>query len=45
MPALAMLAPAPMSRARRLGMTGMWIYLAIAMAAVVYRIVELAAGH
>jgi hypothetical protein len=45
MPALAMLAPAPMSRARRLGMTGMWVYLAIAMGAVVVRIVELALGH
>ena len=39
MPALAMLAPAPMSRARRIGMTGMWVYLAVAMAAVVLRIV------
>jgi Mn2+/Fe2+ NRAMP family transporter len=45
MPALAMLAPAPMSRARRLGMTGMWVYLAVAMSAVVVRIVQSALGH
>jgi Mn2+/Fe2+ NRAMP family transporter len=45
MPALAMLAPAPMSKARRLGMTGMWVYLAIAMSAVVLRIVQTALGH
>jgi Mn2+/Fe2+ NRAMP family transporter len=45
MPALTMLAPAPMSRARRLGMAGMWVYLAIAMGAVVLRIVEAATGH
>jgi hypothetical protein len=40
-----MLAPAPMSVARRAGMTAMWVYLAIAMAAVVFRIVEVATGH
>jgi hypothetical protein len=45
MPALTMLAPAPMSRARRIGMAGMWVYLAIAMGAVVLRIVEAATGH
>ncbi len=45
MPRLAMLAPAPMSGARRLGMAGMWVYLAIAMIAVVFRIVEVALGH
>jgi Mn2+/Fe2+ NRAMP family transporter len=45
MPALAMLAPAPMSTARRVGMAGMWLYLAIAMGAVVFRIVVLALGH
>ena len=44
-PALAMLAPAPMSTARRVGMTGMWVYLAIAMSAVVLRIIEVATGH
>ena len=45
MPRLAMLAPAPMSAARRLGMAGMWVYLAIAMSAVVVRIIELALGR
>jgi Mn2+/Fe2+ NRAMP family transporter len=45
MPALAMLAPAPMSVARRIGMTGMWVYLAIAIGAVVFRIIEVAMGH
>ncbi len=45
MPRLAMLAPAPMSTARRVGMTGMWVYLAIAMSAVVLRIIEVATGH
>jgi Mn2+/Fe2+ NRAMP family transporter len=45
MPALTMLAPAPMSVARRIGMTGMWVYLAIAIGAVVFRIIEVAAGH
>jgi Mn2+/Fe2+ NRAMP family transporter len=45
MPALAMLAPAPMSRARRIAMGGMWVYLAIAMTAVVVRVVQVAVGH
>ncbi len=45
MPALAMLAPAPMSTGRRVGMLGMWAYLVIAMVAVVFRIVVLALGH
>ena len=45
MPRLAMLAPAPMSALRRIGMTGMWVYLAIAMAAVVFKIIEVAIGH
>ena len=45
MPRLAMLAPAPMSTARRVGMTGMWVYIAIAMGAVVFRIALLATGH
>jgi len=45
MPALTMLAPAPMSVGRRLGLTGMWIYLVIAMGAVVFRVVEVAMGH
>jgi hypothetical protein len=34
-----------MSRARRVGMTGMWLYLVIALTAVVFRIVVLAIGH
>jgi Mn2+/Fe2+ NRAMP family transporter len=45
MPALTMLAPAPMSAARRFGMGGMWVYLVIAMAAVVFRVVQVAIGH
>jgi hypothetical protein len=45
MPALTMLAPAPMSVARRAGMTGMWVYLAVAIGAVVFRIIEVATGH
>jgi hypothetical protein len=34
-----------MSTARRVGMAGMWVYLAIAMGAVVFRIALLAMGH
>jgi hypothetical protein len=34
-----------MSVGRRLGLTGMWMYLAIAVAAVVFRIAEVAMGH
>jgi hypothetical protein len=45
MPALTMLAPVQMSRARRIGMLGMWLYLVIAIAAVVFRIIEVALGH
>jgi Mn2+/Fe2+ NRAMP family transporter len=45
MPSLAMLAPAPMSVGRRVGMAGMWVYLVIAIAAVVVRIVQVATGH
>ena len=45
MPALTMLAPAPMSVGRRLCLAGMWIYLVIATAAVVLRIAEAAIGH
>jgi Mn2+/Fe2+ NRAMP family transporter len=45
MPALAMLAPAPMSATRRIGMTGMWVYLAVAIGAVIFRIIQLAIGH
>jgi Mn2+/Fe2+ NRAMP family transporter len=45
MPSLAMLAPVQMSLARRATMLGMWAYLVIAIAAVVYRIAMLAFGH
>ena len=45
MPRLAMLAPAPMSMARRVGLIGMWVYLVVAMGAVVFKIVEVAIGH
>jgi len=45
MPALTMLAPVPMSRVRRIGMLGMWVYLVIAIGAVVFRIIEVATGH
>jgi Mn2+/Fe2+ NRAMP family transporter len=45
MPSLAMLAPVQMSLARRVAMLGMWAYLVIAMAAVVYHIVMLALGR
>jgi Mn2+/Fe2+ NRAMP family transporter len=45
MPALAMLTPAPISLGRRIAMLGMWAYLVIAMAAVVFRIVVIALGH
>jgi Mn2+/Fe2+ NRAMP family transporter len=45
MPALTMLAPVQMSRARRIGMLGMWVYLVIAITAVVFRIIEVALGH
>jgi hypothetical protein len=40
-----MLAPAPMSVGRRLCLAGMWIYLVIAMTAVVFRMAEAAIGH
>jgi Mn2+/Fe2+ NRAMP family transporter len=45
MPALTMLAPAPMSVGRRLCLAGMWIYLVIAMTAVGFRIAAAAIGH
>ena len=45
MPRLAMLAPAPMSAGRRVAMVAMWIYVVIAMAAVVVKVVLLATGH
>jgi Mn2+/Fe2+ NRAMP family transporter len=45
MPRLAMLAPAPMSTARRVAMIGMWVYLVVAIAAVVVKVVLIATGH
>jgi hypothetical protein len=44
MPQLAMLAPVQMSVARRVGMSAMWIYLGVAIALVVVRVIELAIG-
>jgi Mn2+/Fe2+ NRAMP family transporter len=45
MPQLATLTAPPVSGGRKLGMAGMWVYLLIAMAVVVVRIVQLALGH
>ena len=45
MPPLAMLAPVQMSVLRRVGMSAMWIYLGLAIAGVIVRVVELALGH
>jgi Mn2+/Fe2+ NRAMP family transporter len=45
MPQLATLTAPSMSGGRQAGMTGMWVYLLIAMAVVVVRIVQLALGH
>jgi Mn2+/Fe2+ NRAMP family transporter len=45
MPRLAMLAPAPMSAARRVAMAGLWVYLVVAIAAVVVKVVLIATGH
>jgi Mn2+/Fe2+ NRAMP family transporter len=45
MPALATLTAPVVSGGRKLGMTGMWIYLLLVMAVVVVRIVQLALGH
>jgi Mn2+/Fe2+ NRAMP family transporter len=44
MPPLAMLAPARMSLARRIGMSAMWVYLGAAMILVIVRVVEIALG-
>jgi Mn2+/Fe2+ NRAMP family transporter len=44
MPPLATLTVPPISAGRKLSMTGMWIYLFIAIAVVVVRIVQLAMG-
>ena len=45
MPSLAVLAPVQMSVARRVGMSAMWIYLAVTIAMVIVRVVELAIGR
>jgi len=45
MPPLAMLATVQMSVGRRVGMAAMWIYLGVAIALVVVRVIELALGH
>ncbi len=45
MPPLAMLAPVRMSVARRVCLLAMWVYVALAFAAVIVRVVELALGH
>jgi hypothetical protein len=45
MPPLAMLAPAPMSLARRIGMSAMYVYLAAAIILVIVRVAEIALGH
>ncbi len=45
MPPLAMLAPAPMSLARRVGMSAMYVYLGAAIILVIVRVAEIALGH
>ena len=45
MPPLAMLAPAPMSLARRIGMSAMYVYLGAAIILVIVRVAEIALGH
>ena len=45
MPPLATLTAPPVSGGRKLGLTGMWVYLLIAMGVVVLRIAQLALGH
>jgi Mn2+/Fe2+ NRAMP family transporter len=45
MPPLAMLAPAPMSLARRIGMSAMYVYIGVAIILVVVRVAEIALGH
>jgi hypothetical protein len=44
MPPLAMLAPAPMSLARRIGMSAMYVYLGAAIILVVVRVIQIALG-
>ena len=45
MPPLAMLAPAPMSLARRVGMSAMYVYLGAAIILVIVRVAQIALGH
>ena len=45
MPPLATLTAPPVSAGRKFGMTGMWVYLLLAIAVVVVRIAQLAFGH
>jgi Mn2+/Fe2+ NRAMP family transporter len=44
MPPLAMLAPAPMSLARRIGMSAMYLYLGAAIILVIVRVAQIALG-
>jgi Mn2+/Fe2+ NRAMP family transporter len=44
MPPLAMLAPAPMSLARRIGMSAMYVYLGAAIILVIVRVAQIALG-
>ncbi len=44
MPPLAMLKPVQMSVGRRVAMSAMWVYLGVAIALVVVRIVQIAVG-
>jgi Mn2+/Fe2+ NRAMP family transporter len=45
MPQLVTLTAPPVSAGRKIGLTGLWVYLLIAMGVVVLRIVQLAIGH
>jgi hypothetical protein len=45
MPPLATLTVPPITAARKISLTGLWVYLLIAMAVVVVRIVQLATAH
>ncbi|HEX7996488.1 MAG TPA: hypothetical protein VF506_21420, partial [Streptosporangiaceae bacterium] len=44
LPPLAMLAPSPMSLARRIGMSAMYVYLGAAIILVVVRVAQIALG-
>jgi hypothetical protein len=45
MPPLATLAVPPITAARKISLTGLWIYLLIAVSVLVVRIVQLATAH